>query len=261
MKDIPLDYFACPVTGKPLRIEGETLVSPAGEVYRYRDNQYWSFLPSIDFENDPRWKTWDALQKNGEIAYPADPEHNLGVNERADHIAFGEFCDFHGLVLDIGCGPQKNPTHFQYCARPGAVFLGIDPLVGEQPRDYLFVHGLGEYLPFRDNLFDQALFVTSLDHFIEPVEALLEAGRVIKPDGEICVWIGEKDKNAPKPKESPEWYRRLKIPEGAEDPFHIKRFTMAEFEGYTDKAELKIKEKKIMAVDRYRKNIFYKLEK
>lgn len=31
MKDIPLDYFACPVTKKPLKIEGETLISPVGE--------------------------------------------------------------------------------------------------------------------------------------------------------------------------------------------------------------------------------------
>jgi SAM-dependent methyltransferase len=258
---IPVEYLVCPVSKQPLRPEEDMLISPEGRRYRFVDGFYWSFMPEIDIEKSPGWKMWKQLQQNGEVAYPNDPEHNLGVNARADYIDFGDFCDFRGLVLDIGSGPQRMPTHFKYCGRPGATFFGIDPLVGEQPRDYHFVHGLGEYLPFRGNLFDQVLFVTSLDHFINPVEALVEAGRVIRDDGEICVWIGEKDKTIPPPRESPDWYYRLTVPDGAEDPFHIKRFTIDEFREYVVDAGLIIKEERIIAAGEYRRNGFFKLEK
>lgn len=261
LKSIPLDYFVCPETKKPLKMQENRLISPTGKVYNFKYNQFWSFMPEVDTENDPKWKIWDQLQKNGEISYPMDPENNLGVSKRPDHIAFGDFCDFRGLVLDIGSGPQKNPTHFKYCARPGAVFFGIDPLVGEQPRDYLFVHGLGEYLPFKRDLFDQALFVTSLDHFMDPIEALIEAARVIKPGGDVCVWIGEKDKNAPRPATSHQWYEEMQVPEGAEDRFHYKRFDAGQFEDFVKQAGLRIEQKEMMIVDEYRRNMFYKLSK
>jgi hypothetical protein len=117
----------------------------------------------------------------------------LGVGEREDFRLFADWSRFHGNVLDVGVGPQKVPSHMRYAAGGDATFWGIDPLRGEQPREYGFVQGLGEFLPFGDGIFDQVLFVTSLDHFIDPRVPLREARRVLAAGGEVCVWLGEKD--------------------------------------------------------------------
>ena len=163
--------------------------------------------------------------------------------------------------MDVGVGPQSRPAHLSaLVGKSNIIFTGIDPLVGEQPRSFPFIQGLAEFLPFKNDLFDQVLFVTSLDHFIDPRPALAEAKRVLKPTGEICIWIGEKDKNAPKPATSPEWYTALTVPPGAEDRFHYKRFTKDDFLGYVKDVNLNISKEEVMIVDAWRKNFFYKLK-
>jgi len=257
---IPINWFVCPVTKEVLSHRNEHLVSSAG-IY-HNEELFWNFTPNQEeIFSDKKWKTWEKLQENGVVSYESSPQNNLGVGKRYDFLNFAEFCDFRPLVLDIGVGPQKCPTHIEYNTKTDIFFIGIDPLVGEQPRDFAFVQGLGEFLPFVDELFDQVIYVTSLDHFIDPVQTLLEAKRVLKADGEICIWIGEKDKNAPRPAVSPEWYQQLEVPQGAEDPFHFKRFSIAEFEEYVQKAELRITKQVVHEVDAWRKNCFYKLSK
>jgi SAM-dependent methyltransferase len=263
MQDIDISFFVCPVTKKALKNEKNILISEeTGSSY---DNKggFWNFVPkNLDLLNNKIWKIWDQLQNNGVVAYENNPTSNLGIGPRKDFISFGEFCDYNGLVLDIGVGPQELPTHFEYVKSPNKYsFIGIDPLKGQQPRKFPFVLGLGEYLPFKDKLFDRVIYATSLDHFINPVETLFEAKRVLKDDGIICIWIGEKDVNTPKPKESPNWYKKLEIPEGAQDPFHFKRFTVSELKQYLAEASLKVYEKMEMKVDEWRKNVFFKIKK
>jgi SAM-dependent methyltransferase len=104
---------------------------------------------------------------------------------RADALAFKDFCQPSGLVLDVGCGPQASPSYLTQTAQ----VVGIDPLRGEQPRGFTFVQGIGEYLPFRDRMFDQILYATSLDHIIDPLRSLTESSRCVKNDGFINLWI------------------------------------------------------------------------
>lgn len=256
LKEILVD----PITKEELSFEEGTA--------KYKDNiyfyqEFWNFIP-FDLENidNEKWQSWNTLQKNGEISYIASPENNLGVGPRKDYIDFGLFCKYKGMILDVGVGPQKYPTQYQYDKnKQNFNIIGIDPLKGEQPREFEFVQGLGEYLPFKDQSFDQVVYATSLDHFIDPTETLLEAKRVLKENGNICIWIGEKDKNTPKPKKSHDWYEKLEIPKGAEDPFHFKRFTLTEFFEYLEKAGLVIQEEEIHEVDEWRKNCFYKIVK
>lgn len=205
------------------------------------------------------WKTWKHLQSNGEVSYREDPKNNLGVSNRPDFIRFGEFCDFRGLILDIGVGPQEVPTHIDNF-KDKATFIGIDPLMGNSTRKFIFVCGLGEYLPFKEGVFDQVLFVTSLDHVIDPVVVLEEAKRVLKSDGDICIWIPEKAKNCPPPKKSHEWYDNLEKPDNAEDKFHFRRI----YEDIMDyeilpKNYLKIINKRIERVNAWKRNLFYKV--
>lgn len=206
------------------------------------------------------WKTWKHLQRNGEVSYREDPQNNLGVANRPDFIRFGEFCDFRGLVLDIGVGPQEVPTHIDNF-KDKATFIGIDPLMGSCARKFIFICGLGEYLPFKEGTFDQVLFVTSLDHVIDPIVVLEEAKRVLKSDGDICIWIPEKSKDCPPPIKSNEWYDNLEKPDNAEDKFHFRRI----YEDVMDyeilpKSCLKIIDKKTETINKWKRNLFYKVK-
>lgn len=195
-------------------------------------------------------KNLAKLQHNGEISYKEDPEGNLGVGKLKGYLDFANFCAFREHVLDVGVGPQKIPSHFEGFEKSNITFVGVDPLEGEQPRDFIFFKALGEHLPFKDSIFDQVLFTTSLDHFLDPLIALLEAKRVVKDGGEIIVLMGDKVKEIGngKPIITNDWYEALKVPEGAEDRFHFWEFSLKDFEKLAYKASLKI-------VDTQRKTI------
>mgnify|MGYP003378302661 CR=1 FL=1 len=124
--DIPLDWFSCPVSRKPLTFSGDTAVG--AETYRRNAaHGYWDFVPAAARNvHGDTYAMWEQLQENGEVSYREDPEHNLGVGARADHLAFADFCGFHGNVLDVGVGPQKEPTHLQRARDKSAFFVGID---------------------------------------------------------------------------------------------------------------------------------------
>jgi len=138
-----------------------------------------------------KWNAWVQLQENGLVYYEADPEHNLSVGERADVEAFATFCKPAGLVLDIGCGPQSLPSYWKPVGE--AELIGIDPLSGEEKRAFGFVQGIGEYLPFRSDTFDQVLMASSLDHALAPRRVLREARRVLKGDGRLSLWFFDVD--------------------------------------------------------------------
>jgi SAM-dependent methyltransferase len=168
----------------------------------------------------PTWGLWEQPLANGAEVYDGDPVNNLSVGDRKDARAFAEFSRLTGRVLDVGCGPQARPSYAE-----ADQFVGIDPLRGGD-REFAFVQGIAEYLPFRDDVFDRVLFATSLDHMLSPKRALAEARRVLKPDGLVCVWHGE----PPPPRRLPlkERVRRLiqrptvlgyRTPRGAVDPF------------------------------------------
>jgi len=135
-----------------------------------------------------RWSLWEQLQENGAAAYDAEPANNLSVGDRADARSFGAFAQLRGRVLDVGCGPQGRPSYVPDA--PGVELFGIDPLRGVPQRDFAFVRGLAEYLPFADGAFDRVLFATSLDHLLDPERALRESLRVLAPDGRVVVWCG-----------------------------------------------------------------------
>ncbi len=218
-------------------------------------------LPPPDAILESKWSLWEELQANGEHSYITNPQENLSVGERQDVARFAEFCNMQGTVLDVGCGPQARPSY------AGAKrFIGIDPLRGERERDFDFVQGIGEYLPFRDGTFDQVLFATSLDHLLDPVRALREAARVLAPGGSIEIWSGE----VPEPRtavQSAALALRLlrrgevrefaqgvrnrvalargagtgyEVPQGAADAFHFFHATQAGVDGLIAEAALEV---------------------
>ena len=174
-KEIPIGWFVCPVTKEKLVWKNNKLYSSRSCFQRNIEFGFWNFIPNDLKEcRNHKWAIWEKLQANGLVSYTEDPTHNLGVGYRKDYIEFGKYLDLRGKVLDVGCGPQEIPTYLEYCCKKDLIFIGIDPLIGNQPRKFRFVQGLAEYIPFNDNHFDQVLFVTSLDHFISLKEPLVE---------------------------------------------------------------------------------------
>jgi SAM-dependent methyltransferase len=176
--------------------------------------------PLPDGDINARRPLWEEVERNGLVGYEADPEHNLSVTDREVTRAFGHFARLEGLVLDVGCGPQPQPS---YARDFEGTLVGIDPLRGANRREFEFVQGLGEYLPFRAGVFDRVLFATTLDHMLLPQRALREAARVTASGGEIAVWCGDESTKPAFTGTSAGWYQSLRVPQGAEDRFHVAR--------------------------------------
>jgi SAM-dependent methyltransferase len=254
--------LACPVcnTTLPALDRGVTQLDCSRCGARYAKGQHVFDLtpPASVRDGSEIWKAWDQIQANGLSGYTADPIRNLSVGERADCRSFGKFAACRGLVLDVGCGPQAWPAYYE--RSPDIAYVGIDPFADLEPADFVKFVGLGEFMPFADSVFDHVMFATTLDHFVAPVRVLEEAARVAKPSGSIEVWLGETDTAAPKPKESPEWYRRLTRPALADDLFHIKRLNHGDFLALVDRAGLRVHDRESHRVDPYRVNNFYRLQ-
>jgi SAM-dependent methyltransferase len=187
------DILACPACHG--RLDGVDCAA-CGRSYAARDGVLdLTPVPPPDAEVLERWDLWEALQANGASAYEIDPPNNLSLGEREDVRAFADFAQLQGRVLDVGCGPQALPS---YARALDGRFVGIDPLMGEQPRRFDFVKGIAEYLPFADAVFDRVLFATSIDHVLSPRLAVLEAARVTRPGGAVAVWVSELAPRSPR---------------------------------------------------------------
>jgi ubiquinone/menaquinone biosynthesis C-methylase UbiE/uncharacterized protein YbaR (Trm112 family) len=129
-------------------------------------------------------REWETKQELGEAAYEDDDADGGALARR-----FARFADLRGLLLDVGSGVGRPPYLED---RGDTPFVGVDPLVGGA-RDFDFVQGVAERLPFADATFDGAISATMLDHVAEPRSVLLELRRVLKPHGRLAVWIAVVD--------------------------------------------------------------------
>ena len=97
-------------------------------------------------------------------------------------------------VLDVGCGDGTNAMEV---SRRGGNAFGLDRslpmLTAAKTRADLsdattqFCQGTGDSLPFRDSSFDLVLAVTVLCWLPEPIAALKEMNRVLRPGGTLVV--------------------------------------------------------------------------
>lgn len=82
-------------------------------------------------------------------------------------------------VLEIGCGPKDQSSCF---AHLGIVHVGID-VSGQAPDALADAH----YLPFEDSQFDAVFSYAVLEHLHNPIAAMAEISRVLRPGG---VFVG-----------------------------------------------------------------------
>jgi SAM-dependent methyltransferase len=127
---------------------------------------------------------WETKQELGEHEYSG--ARATGIARR-----FARFADVNGIVLDVGSGVEPRPGYLE--PREGRTYVGLDPLVGTARRDFDFVQGIAERLPFGDETVDGAISATMLDHVPDPARVLDEIRRVLRREGRLAVWIGVVD--------------------------------------------------------------------
>jgi len=93
-----------------------------------------------------------------------------------------------GIEIGIGSGIFAEQLGIKY---------GIDPsgnmLEYAKKRNLEVKKGFAEELPYPDNSFDFAVFITSICFIANPVKAIREAHRILKPDGDVIVAIIDKE--------------------------------------------------------------------
>lgn len=112
-------------------------------------------------------------------------------------------------VLDIGCGAGTHLNLFADRIAPGGVVTGLD-IGADQLAIAAELHtglvasgtvrvreGDLHQLPFDDASFDVAWMSAVLHHEVEPIDALVEMARVVKPGGLVAVLDGDSDGSFP----------------------------------------------------------------
>ena len=90
-------------------------------------------------------------------------------------------------VLDIGCGWGGKALHYFLHYMPKQM-CGIDYQAVEfSEPGFRLVKGYAEHLPWRKDAFDIAMLEDVLEHVKDPLPVLLEAYRVLKPNGILIV--------------------------------------------------------------------------
>ena len=141
--------------------------------------------------------------------------------------------------LDIGCGTGWAVRYAAGTIRGNGEFYGIDmsSKMIEKAREnsrclknIRFQKALVEELPFESDFIDNAICTNSFHHYLDPVKALIEIRRVLKPGGRIYILDATADNMVIKLAD-----RCMR----ARQPEHVKLYSTPEFRELFSKAGLK----------------------
>jgi len=102
-----------------------------------------------------------------------------------------------GIVLDVGCGPASITASLARAAGPSGLVLGVDrseamlarAVRAESGPQIGFIHADAQRLPLRDQTVDAVVSVAVLQLVPDPVIALAEMARVLRPGGRLAVMV------------------------------------------------------------------------
>jgi arsenite methyltransferase len=101
------------------------------------------------------------------------------------------------IALDVGCGPGTFTASLARAAGPGGLALGVDisePMLARAVRAAAgpqvgFLRADAQRLPFRDETVDAVLAIAVLQLIPDPVVALAEIARVLRPGGQLAAVV------------------------------------------------------------------------
>lgn len=95
-------------------------------------------------------------------------------------------------ILDIGCGQGQI---LKEAENMGVFSYGVDiseeglmSAKNNSPNSKIICCN-AEKLPFKNKFFDHIIMLGTLEHFLNPADALLEATRVLIPEGKLCIVV------------------------------------------------------------------------
>ncbi|MGH3555413.1 MAG: class I SAM-dependent methyltransferase, partial [Mycobacterium sp.] len=102
-----------------------------------------------------------------------------------------------GIALDVGCGPGSVTASLARAARPDGLALGVDisePMLARAVRAEVgphvgFLRADAQRLPLRDQTVDAVVSIAVLMLIPDPVAALSEIARVLRPGGRLAVMV------------------------------------------------------------------------
>ena len=102
-----------------------------------------------------------------------------------------------GIVLDVGCGPASITASLARATGPSGLVLGVDlseamlarAVRAETGPQIGFLHADAQRLPLRDATVDVVVSMAVLQLIPDPVAALSEMARVLRPGGRLAVLV------------------------------------------------------------------------
>ena len=203
LKDILVD----PISKQPLTKENTTWHSSTGFIY----NEYKG-IPDFRIrftQTEEQWKVgqevFEDWLKNNYLK-KGEQDKSVYDNEIKIDAPMYEKLTLDGRVLDVG----GQLGHIRRYMSENQEYCSIDPFITvpflvEGCKNLFkaypyhlplnFIGGFAEFLPFKDASFDTVNMRSCIDHFFSPEIALLEAYRVLKPNGKLIIGMSVEQKN------------------------------------------------------------------
>lgn len=208
--------IVCPICKKEVRekkhvtdngviIENAVVCSSCERVYPINEGIINMLPDELRFKDkikeSKNWGEWRKRLEMFRVRMKTWQKEDTTKNIPVYKELFEKFCSVSGRVLEIGCA-DGIVRHF---IDKEAQYWGIDPdsdwisrtfhpwkydIIPCLKEKFPFIQAVGEYLPFRDEFFDNAIIAAALDHVNSPGQVLGEVYRVLKHGAQVVILVG-----------------------------------------------------------------------